>query len=437
MNTRSPSNVIIFRTGRLWTALFIFSFLIAAGLFIVTTNKNLPVTALYATAVLLPQIFFAVISFRRIKKYCTEQQNKQDQQQVASYEQEAADTEDQTEDQQVPQVQSELAAAEKNIAIRSQLIRSVSRELCSSISESLSSTTEPISAELLSIRKTSENFLAGIRMYDEEIRNRTALTQVRSESDLFNKDLEGLSQTVENVFSTLDNRISKLKTVSAHIGDIAGDISEISEKVRILSFNASIEAARAGSAGSGFRIIAGEIKKLSADTEARLVEIGTTLKETKTIFDNIGSGLSENRIKMLEVVTERKNGFGTFEQLIEGYYPRLEQMYTGVTDVIASLSKSMDVISPVVQLHEITSQEIGNLYMVADDFCDYIDQTLAEKYPDTVLTPEAGDAQSIAVEIRKRLTTKDELRALERGIQAAVPEVNVNLGINDTEIEFF
>ncbi|WP_252722951.1 methyl-accepting chemotaxis protein [Treponema phagedenis] len=50
-------------------------------------------------------------------------------------------------------------------------------------------------------------------------------------------------------------------------------INEISKQTNLLSINASIEAARAGTAGKGFSIIAGEVKKLSENTQETSSEI--------------------------------------------------------------------------------------------------------------------------------------------------------------------
>lgn len=55
-------------------------------------------------------------------------------------------------------------------------------------------------------------------------------------------------------------------------------IKEISKQTNLLSINASIEAARAGTAGKGFRIIAGQVKKLSETTEATSHEIANIVK---------------------------------------------------------------------------------------------------------------------------------------------------------------
>lgn len=332
---------------------------------------------------------------------------------------------------------AETSAAVCDIAARTRLLCPVIGELCSSISQNLSSTTEPISSELLHIKQSSETFLTNIRTYESDVKDKATIIRLRSESDLFNKDLQSLSGTVRDVFSALDSHMADLKTVSGHIGDIAGDIGEISEQIRILSFNASIEAARAGAAGSGFRIIAGEIKRLSSDTENRLAEIRKMLGENRTIFADIASGLDDDRNKILDVVSQRQTGFSVLEQTLENYFPKLESLYEGVIGIINSLSKSMDVISPVVQLHEITSQEIGNLNLVAGDFCTYVGNKAENTCPSSAATPDKDDAASVASEIRRRLTTENELRALERGIKKTVADAEINLAIDNRGIELF
>ncbi|MCK9170559.1 MAG: methyl-accepting chemotaxis protein [Treponema sp.] len=324
-----------------------------------------------------------------------------------------------------------------DIASRTQLLCPVIDELCSSITQNLSSTTEPISAELLHIKQSSETFLTTISSYESDVKDKAAIIRLRNESDLFNNDLKSLSGTILDVFSTLDSHMADLKTVSGHIGEIAGDIGEISEQIRILSFNASIEAARAGAAGSGFRIIAGEIKRLSADTESRLSEIRKMLNETRTIFSNIATGLDQNKNKILDVVAQRQTGFSVFEQTLENYFPKLESLYTGVLGIINSLTKSMDVISPVVQLHEITSQEIGNLNRVTGDFCSYIGKKSEAACQDTAAAPDTGEVAAIVSEVRSRLTTESELHALERGIKKTVPDAKIDLAINTRGIELF
>jgi methyl-accepting chemotaxis protein len=325
----------------------------------------------------------------------------------------------------------------REIEVRMRLFSPVLEEMNTSISSSLSSTTEPLSAELLHIRESSNAFLESIRSYEDEVRNRTAASDLEKESTVFEQGLAGLYGTVRSVFEILEKNIEDLRSISVRIGGTAESISELSEQIRVLSFNASIEAARAGQAGAGFRVIAGEIKRLSAGTDERLDEIQNTLKDTRRIFSGLKNELENRNEEILGIVADRQTGFSSFKKALEEYFSKLELLYTGVTQIIDSLTKSMNVFSPVVQLHEITSQEIGNMGHIVTDLCGWTRNRAACLCGQSHEGPGKEDAAETAAEIRKYLTTEKELEALGRGIRRTVPDADMDLGINNRSIELF
>ncbi len=71
------------------------------------------------------------------------------------------------------------------------------------------------------------------------------------------------------------------------------DIQDISSRTNLLSFNASIEAARAGEAGKGFRIIANEVKSLSAKTQEVSKRIDDTILE---MHNNLEKFIEKNTV---------------------------------------------------------------------------------------------------------------------------------------------
>lgn len=109
--------------------------------------------------------------------------------------------------------------------------------------------------------------------------------------------LSALRDSVTSIEQVHRKYVEQFHRLSKQIQDITkqiDNIQNISEQTNLLSFNASIEAAHAGAAGAGFRIIANEVKKLSAETK----------KATEGIMGNVNS--LQQSIEDLEGET-RKN----------------------------------------------------------------------------------------------------------------------------------
>ncbi|TPG56430.1 methyl-accepting chemotaxis protein [Sphingomonas glacialis] len=66
----------------------------------------------------------------------------------------------------------------------------------------------------------------------------------------------------------LENRERALRSTVTDLSEIVETISTIAGQTNLLALNASIEAARAGGAGQGFAVVAGEVKRLASDTRA-------------------------------------------------------------------------------------------------------------------------------------------------------------------------
>ena len=78
----------------------------------------------------------------------------------------------------------------------------------------------------------------------------------------WNKIEDTKSEKLSTVF---DGLIQDYESLHSSLNEIYNE----SQNIRILSFNSSIEAARAGTVGKGFRVIANEIKNISEKNDTQ------------------------------------------------------------------------------------------------------------------------------------------------------------------------
>jgi methyl-accepting chemotaxis protein/ribose transport system substrate-binding protein len=116
-----------------------------------------------------------------------------------------------------------------------------------------------------------------------------------TEMDAVSKDLNDINSTL----SRFNDQIQKVYEV----GDF---IVGISNQLKLLSFNASIEAARAGQAGKGFAVVADEMTDMSEQTREGMDRINAIL----TDIMQSSSGVTESIAKCTDTYNNSKSTFG-------------------------------------------------------------------------------------------------------------------------------
>jgi methyl-accepting chemotaxis protein len=100
----------------------------------------------------------------------------------------------------------------------------------------------------------------------------------------------------EDKASSLVDTMSEMTQSSQRIYEIISIIEEIAGQTNLLSFNAAIEAARAGSSGTGFSVVASEIKKLADSTSE-------AANRTKDLIHKSNKIVEEGNVKVNELCT--------------------------------------------------------------------------------------------------------------------------------------
>ncbi len=94
------------------------------------------------------------------------------------------------------------------------------------------------------------------------------------------------------------NEIGELTMQISSIGEIIDIINNIANQTRIIAFNAELEASSAGVAGTSFRIVAEEIRRLANSTVESLVGIKGRITEIQQSSDRLLATSEEETLKI-------------------------------------------------------------------------------------------------------------------------------------------
>ena len=79
------------------------------------------------------------------------------------------------------------------------------------------------------------------------------------------------------------------------VASAATDITQIALQTRLVAFNATVEAKRAGEAGAGFAVVAEAVKDLAAKVERSSKLIMATVTQLDARIDNLAASITDNK----------------------------------------------------------------------------------------------------------------------------------------------
>lgn len=152
-------------------------------------------------------------------------------------------------------------------------------------------------------------------------------------------EIQNQTGSIEEMVLKVESTVSDIKVQSDRIRNSVELIVEISDKINLLSLNASIEAARAGDSGRGFAVVADEIGKLAVQTGESISEIykvldnsSRTTEEGVTVIQNTASIIRD----MLQYMQKNSRKIEALQESVIN-----EEQYINI--IIHEMKKNMEL----------------------------------------------------------------------------------------------
>lgn len=191
-----------------------------------------------------------------------------------------------------------------------------------------------------------------------------AVIEAVARADDGHAQLAGMESTMHGLVlatTSISSKLSIMSEKAVNINSVITTISKIADQTNLLSFNAAIEAEKAGEAGRGFSVVAREIGRLADQTALATLDVEQMVKEMQSA---VSVGVVEMD-KFTEEVTTGVSEVGRISEHIGGVIqqvkvisPRFHEVKTGVLNQSEQAIKIKSFLEMLTQAVDQTSRSL-------------------------------------------------------------------------------
>lgn len=235
----------------------------------------------------------------------------------------------------------------------SEALRSASQELSTSAGQQSAAVQQTVSSitEIRSMLGETENHIREVQMLTATMNEKT-------------QDGSKIMNRMDSSMHAIEQANSQLVSFEEIIQSIRGKtrvINDIVFKTQLLSFNASIEAARAGQYGRGFAVVAEEVGKLAqlsgdASKEIDLL-LGTSQDRVVRIVESVRERVSDGK----DVSDEALKRFTEIARQISTVSDKINQVGVAAVEQaggVEQTARAMDQMNETAHKNKISSEQI-------------------------------------------------------------------------------
>jgi len=254
---------------------------------------------------------------------------------------------------ELDETSDDLSASSEEVTATIEEIDASSDELVRG-SEDLSEETQRASASVDQLSASVEEITASIDEIDS-----TSAEVAETASVGVDEATESVEQIREATAATsqVAERIDSLEQSMEEVAEIIDIIRNISEQTNMLALNANIEAARAGEAGSGFAVVANEVKSLAEESQQSASDIASIIEDVTNQTDELARSIHEAN----EEVESGADSVDVLADRLESIDERARETSRSleeISDAVASQAEHAEEVSGVLDTAAGVSEEM-------------------------------------------------------------------------------
>ncbi|HLO04626.1 MAG TPA: extracellular solute-binding protein [Symbiobacteriaceae bacterium] len=213
--------------------------------------------------------------------------------------------------------------------------------------------------------------------------------------------------------------VETLTKLSREIGDLVEALGTVAKQSNLLALNASIEAARAGQAGAGFAVVAGEMRNLASRSNESATRARLLVDEVQGELGQIAQGAQASEAEMARstaLITETVSQLREILTATASLESGMETIVTQAGEANSAVTLVAEVVSEVAALSQETTAEASTIATGARGVSAAI-KSVAQVANHYARMPEAVRAAMVPLE-----RTAVETAALTRSLRPLLPE---------------
>jgi methyl-accepting chemotaxis protein len=142
-------------------------------------------------------------------------------------------------------------------------------------------------------------------------------------------------------FRRSSTSMAALGSAGDRIGGFVKTIGDIAQQTNLLALNAAIEAARAGEEGSGFAVVAEEVRKLALQSGGSARDVAGLVDEIRGAIDGVQSQLSDWNTRLAGVGEVAEDGRKALMTIVQG----LESTVSFIEQIAREIESQADALN--------------------------------------------------------------------------------------------